>query len=260
MNHYSGEILTLKTANRYIIEPMARTSKRARKNSPLHLPGAFELFTPSKELVLNNIWTFGPLYAVPLIFSIHSWIWAPLASAPHHWWYHSSSFNWGSAGSALPVYPTMLVIGFSLLWLVIIMAAGTIVQIMSQAAQLRAAEGEPLSFEVLWPYVKELGWRMLGLYILSGLAIVFTLFIFARRYLLAPYVMLERKTGITESMRISSELSAKNPGSVWSVIGVIVLIALVGAVPFLGGLASFVLGSLYSVAPALRYQQLKKLT
>jgi len=182
-----------------------------------------------------------------------------LASAPHHWWYQSSDFNWSSAGSALPVYPSLLFIGFSLLWLVIIMAAGTIVQIMSQAAQLRATEDEPLSFESLWPYVKELGWRMLGLYIVSGLAIVFTLFIFARRYLLAPYVMLEKKTGIIESMKISSELSARNPGSVWGVIGVIVLIALVGAVPILGGIVSFVLGSLYSVAPAMRYQQLKKL-
>jgi len=237
--------------------PAARS--RARKSSPLYLPSAFELFTPSKNIVLTNIWIFGPLYAIPFIFSIHSWIWAPVANQPRHWWYHSSSFNWSSAGSALPVYPTLLLVGFSLLWLILIMAIGTIVQVMSQAAQLKAVKHEALTFEDLWPYARQLGWRMLGLYIVSGLAIIFTLFIFARRYILAPYVMLEKKTGITESMRLSSELSARNTGSVWGVIGVIVLIALIGAIPFIGGLASFILGSLYSVAPALRYEQLKKL-
>jgi uncharacterized membrane protein len=139
------------------------------------------------------------------------------------------------------------------------MAIGTIIQVMSQAAQLRAVKNEALTFEDLWPYARQLGWRMLGLYILSGLAIIFTLFIFARRYILAPYVMLEKKTGITESMRLSSELSARNTSSVWGVIGVIVLIALIGAIPFIGGLVSFILGSLYSVAPAIRYEQLKKL-
>jgi len=233
--------------------------RRARKSSPLYLPRARELFTPSKELVLKNIWIFGPLYAIPFIFSIHSWIWAPVAGQPHHWWYQTGRFNWSSAGSTLPVYLTLLIVGFSLLWLVIIMAIGTIAQIMAQEAQLKAAKGEYLTFENLWPQARLLGWRMLGLYIVSGLAIVFSLFILARRYLLAPYVMLEKKTGIRESMRISSELSSRNPGSVWGVIGVLVIIALVGAVPFAGGLVSFILGALYSTAPALRYEQLKKL-
>ncbi len=239
---------------------MSAARHRARRSSPLDLPSAFELFTPSKNIVLKNIWIFGPLYAVPFVFSIHSWIWAPVAGQPHHWWYQTSRFNWSSAGSALPVYPTLLFVGFSILWLVLIMALGTIVQVMSQAAQLKAAKGEHLTFETLWPYAKELGWRMLGLYILSALAIVFTLFIFARRYILAPYVMLEKKTGITESMRLSADLSARNPSAVWGVIGIIVLIAIIGGIPFIGGLVSFIFGSLYSVAPALRYEQLKKLS
>jgi hypothetical protein len=238
---------------------MARTSKRARRTSPLNVPGAFELFTPSKEIVLRNIWIFGPLYAIPFIFWIHSWIWSPLPNQHVQWWGHADYFSSGWVGSPLPTYATFLVVGFSLLWLAIIGVIGTLVQVMSQTAQLRAVEGRPLDFHDLWLEAKGLGWSMFKLYALSALAIVFTLFIFTRRYFLAPYVMLDKKTGVRESMRKSAELSAKNPGSVWGIIGVIVLIGLIGIIPIVGGLASFIVGGLYSVAPALRYQQLKQL-
>src|SRR5882757_3862207 len=110
---------------------MARTSKRARRSSPLNLPGAFELFAPSKEIVLNNIWVFGPLYAVPFIFWIHSWIWSPLPNQSVHWWQSGGNFSSGWPGGPLPTYGTFLLVGFSLLWLVIIGFLGTAAQIMS---------------------------------------------------------------------------------------------------------------------------------
>ncbi|HET6864178.1 MAG TPA: hypothetical protein VFH37_03210 [Candidatus Saccharimonadales bacterium] len=245
---------------------MARTSRRARRNSPFHLPIAFELFTPSKEIVLNNIWIFGPLYAVPLIFYIHSWIWSPLPHQSVHWWQHSDNLSPGWTGSTLPTYLTFLVVGFSLLWFIIIFAIGTIVQIMSQAAQLDAVEKKPLDFQDLWKIVKELGWRMFGLYITLAVIVVVGLLllvipglIMIRRYIFAPFIMLEKKTGIRESLDRSADLSRLNTGSVWGLLGVMFLISLVNIVPIIGGLASFALGALYSVAPALRYQQLKQL-
>jgi len=245
---------------------MATSKSRGRKNSPLYLPGAFELFTPSNNIILKNIWIFGPLYAVPLIFSIHAWIWAPLPNQPTRWWQSTGDFSWGWVGSPAPNYLTFSFIGFSLLWLLIIMVAGTIVQIMSQAAQLEGAEGKDPMFDRLWVVVKEVGWRMVGLYIMMGLIIVIGLIllivpglIMLRRYLLAPYVMLDRRTGIRDSLDQSAELSKLNTGSIWGILGVMLLISLCGIVPIIGGLASFVLGALYSVAPALRYRQLKKL-
>jgi uncharacterized membrane protein len=83
--------------------------------------------------------------------------------------------------------------------------------------------------------------------------------IMIRRYFLAPYVMLDKKVGIREAMDQSAELSKINTGSVWGIIGVSFLIALVNVIPIIGGLASFSLGALYSVAPAMRYLQLKKI-
>jgi hypothetical protein len=230
------------------------------------MPSAFDLFTPSKELVLKNIWIFGPLYAVPLVFWIHSWIWSPLPNHPTSWWQGARHFNSGWPGGPLPTYATFLVVGFSLLWFLIIAAGGTIAQIMSQAAQLEAAQGKHLDFQNLWQIVKQLGWRLLGLYIVVGLVVLvgFILLIIPglimiRRYFLAPYVMIDKKLGIREAMDQSAALSKLNTGSIWGILGVMVLISLVNIIPIIGGLASFVLGSLYSVAPALRYEQLKQL-
>ena len=181
---------------RYIMRFMARTSRRARRSSPLHLPGAFKLFTPSKELVLNNIWIFGPLYAVPLIFYIHSWIWSPLPNQAVHWWQHSDFFSNGFTGSPLPAYSTFITVGFSIFWFIFIVALGTIAQIMAQTAQLDAVEKRPLDFQDLWKVVKQLGWRLLGLYAVMAV-IIFIGFILLiipglimiRRYIFAPYVM-----------------------------------------------------------------------
>jgi hypothetical protein len=246
---------------------MARTSRRARRSSPLYLPGAFDLFTPSKELVLRNIWIFGPLYAVPLIFYIHSWLWAPKPGQHLHLWQHTNGFSSGWPGSSWPSYLTFMTIGFSILWFLIIGAAGTIAQIMAQKAQLDAAQDRILDFKHLWAMVKEIGWRLLGLYIIIGIivGIGFVLLIIPglillRRYLFAPYVMIEKKTGIRDSLERSAALSGRNTASVWGIIGVMFLIGLLNILPYIGGLAAFVFGSLYSVAPALRYEQLKKLT
>jgi len=239
---------------------MARTSKRARKTSPLNLPSAFDLFTPSKEIVLKNIWIFGPLYAVPFVFWLHSWIWSPLPNQPAHWWQSGRDLSSGWTGSPLPTYGTFLVVGFSLLWFIIIAFLGTTVQIMTQEAQLRAVQGERLDFQDLWKVVKQIGWRMFGLYIVTTLLVIVSLLTFTARYFLAPYVMLEKRVGIREALDQSAELTRDHRGSVWGILGVMILIGLFNIIPILGGLVSFALGGLYSVAPALRYQQLKRLT
>jgi hypothetical protein len=245
---------------------MARTSRRARRNSAYHLPGAFDLFTPSKELVLKNIWIFGPLYAVPLIFGIHDWIWSPGPNQPHHWYNHAYGLNASTPGNPIPDYGFSAFVGLTLLWFLIVLIVGSVAAMMSQAAQLDAVEKRPLDFQDLWKVVKELGWRLLGLYVVMAVIIIvgFILLIIpglfaVRRYMLAPYVMIDKKTGIREALDKSAELSLVNTGALWGVMGVMFLIGLINIIPFVGGLVSFVVGGLYSVAPAMRYQQLNRL-
>jgi hypothetical protein len=243
---------------------MARS--RARKSSPLYLPSAFELFTPSKDIVLNNIWIFGPLYAVPFIFWVHSWIWSPLPNQHVRLWQHADGFSSGWVGSPLPTNLTFMVVGLSVLWFLLITVIGTIVQIMTQAAQLEGAQGRHLDFENLWQSVKKFGWRLVGLYIVTGLIILVGLLllivpglIMIRRYYLSAYAMLDKDLGIREALDESARLSKKNTGAVWGVLGVMLLIGFINIIPIIGSLLSFVFGGLYSIAPAIRYEQLKKL-
>ncbi len=242
---------------------MART--HARRTSPLNLPGAFELFTPSKDLVLKSIWIFGPLYAVPVIFWIHDWIWTP-ASSGTHWWQHAygAGGSWGSSPVASWNYAF---IGFSIFWFLLAVVLGTIAQLMVLVASLQAAEHKALDFQELWQVVKKQGLRLVGLYVVVSLYILVGLVLFIvpglimfRRYFLAPYVMIDKDCGIKEAMERSAAMSKPYSGSIWGIVGVMILISLVNIVPFIGGLASLILGMLYIVAPALRYQQLSRLT
>lgn len=248
---------------------MARTSTRPRHGSPLHITPAFDLFRPSYEIVRKNIWIFGPLYAIPFIFALHSWLWSPSGpnAVHHHWWGDWQNFGPGWSASPVPVFTSYAFVGFALIWFIFVIAAGTIVQIMNQEAQLQGAEGKAITFDKLWAVVKQIGWRMLGLYIVVALFIIGGLIllivpglIMIRRYFLSPYVMLDKRPKtISEAMEISAKISKPHSGSIWGVIGVMFLIGLISVIPVVGWLASFLLGMFYSVAPALRYQELKKL-
>lgn len=250
---------------------MVRVSTRPRRGSLLHLTPSFDLFRPSYEIIRKHIWIFGPLFAVQFIFTLHSWIWTPTGTnaASTHWWHRWLDVGPGWAASPIPVFTSYAFVGFAVVWFLFVIVAGTVVQIMTQEAQLEGAEGkEVITFDKLWGIVKEMGWRMLGLYILVGLFIFVGLIlliipglIMIRRYFLAPYVMLDKRPkSIMEAMEISARMSKPYSGSIWGIIGVMFLIGLISIIPVIGWLASFFLGVAYSVAPALRYQELKNLT
>jgi len=229
--------------------------QRARRGSPLFLPSAFDLFKPSRDLFLENLNVFGILYIVPLFFWLHSWAWTPATNG--HYWNRITDANY--SWSSFPAAYVGIFIGFSVLWFLFVIIAATLVNVMMQRAQLDAVEGHALTFARLWTVAKENGWRMFKTYITVALIIVFSLAILSRRYILAPYVMLEKKCSVKEALAEAHSLSNRNPGSVWGLIGVMFLISLLGVFPVIGSLASFILGALYSIAPAIRYQQLKKL-
>jgi len=236
---------------------------RARKSSPLYLPSAFDLFKPSKELFMKHFEVFGVLFIVPFILWIHGWIFTPAGSG--HWWQRGSDAN---NSFTYPNNYFDAAIGASVLWILFSLVLGTVIQIMTQDAQLKAAAGKKLTLSDLWQTVKTLWLKMVLTYIAFGLIVVvgFILLIvpglfMIRRYMFAPYVMLEArgKIGIKEALDKSAELGLQNTRAVWGIIGVSFLISFCGILPIIGSLVSFVLGALYSIAPAIRYQQLKKL-
>ena len=247
---------------------MARTSTRPRRGSPQHFTPAFSLLRPSYEIIKKHIWIFGPLYVVPFIFAFHTWLWTPsgVNATNDPFWHRFIDVGPAWSASPLPIFTSYGLIGFAFFWFLFTIAAGTIVQIMSQEAQLEGAEGhEVIMFDKLWKVVRETGWKMLGLYmfIFAYIVVGLILFIipgliFIRRYFLAPYVMLDKRPkSISEAMEISARISKPNSGAIWGIIGVIFLIGVVSIIPIIGWLLSFALGVAYSIAPALRYQELK---
>jgi hypothetical protein len=241
---------------------------RARRGSPLRLTPSFDLFRPSYELVRKNIWIFGTLYFVPIIFWVHSWIWTSPNTANPAWFNrfygHSTlSASWGS--SPFSNLPDTFV-GFSIIWFLIIIIGGTIAQLMAVIATYEASPDKVIAINRLWATTKEIGWRLIGLYIVTGL-IIFVGFILLiipglimlRRYFLAPYVMMDKNCGIREAMDRSAAISKPHSGYIWGIIGVTILISMVGIIPLIGSIVAFTMGMFYSVAPALRYQELKKL-
>jgi hypothetical protein len=246
---------------------MTARRHRPRQGSPLNLPTALELFLDSIAIVRKNIWVFGPLYVIPLLFAFHAWEWTPaIGSQNGHFENTYSWFGTGFSTTGVPIFAWYIIVGFSLLWLVFTLIAGTIVQVMCQQAQLEASENKPLDFIKLWKVTKLMGWKMFKLYLVMALYIAVGLVLFIipglimiRRYFFAPYVMLEQNCSVKEAMERSEAIGKHYPSAVWGVIGVMGVIGIINAFPFIGWMLSFVAGLFYCIAPALRYQQLKKL-
>lgn len=231
---------------------------KPRRTSPLYLPGAYDLFAPSKNIVMNNLGVFSILYLLPFIYLLSSWASRTTQTTK------DAQYASGLSFTGFPLYGSIVRISAIAIVGVVLTV---MIQIMTNKAELDGAQGKKISMDKLWATLKAMGWRMLGLYIVMILVIFagFILlivpgFFMIRRYLLAPYVMLDKKCSISEAMEQSAKLSLINTSSVWGIIGVIILISFISIIPFIGELLSFVLGMLYSIAPAIRYTQLKKLT
>lgn len=139
---------------------------------------------------------------------------------------------------------------------------------MTVTLQLESAKGKTPTLKQLWDSAKKYWLRLFGLYVLIFLSIIGGLIlliipgiIMIRRYFLSPYLMIDKDLPIGEAMRRSAELSKPYSGAIWGVIGVSLLISLFsGLILYVGPYISFVLGIFYSVAPALRYFEIKKLS
>ncbi len=223
------------------------------------LPSAFLLFSKSWEAVQRNLSVFGVLYIIPFISVI-----ANTFNRPEVKESKTSAFSNGLFGGWSPL-AIGAVIGTGILIALIGLAIGLIVQAMLAVAELESAQGQTLTLGKVWERARPLVLRLFGLSVVTGLIVFAGLIllivpgmIFIRRYLLAPYYMIDRDVSISEALKLSAADSKKFAGAIWGLIGVTLLIALTGIVPVVGGLISFVLGLMYSVAPALRYQEIKQ--
>ncbi|HSX53356.1 MAG TPA: hypothetical protein VLF90_03230 [Patescibacteria group bacterium] len=233
---------------------MAKEKKQSQTVS------AFELFSKSQEIVMRNLSSFVILNLLPAATLLGSMI------AKSHSRDRTTSFsNVGIAG--VPTYAIASLAGVGIALFVVVIIVSALIQAMLYSLKLQGAQGKTPDMSNLWEVGKKYWLRLFGLSIVVGLTIVVGLILFIipglimiRRYFLAPYIMVEHNTGIMESMRRSAALTKPYPGAIWGIIGVSFLLSLPSIIPFLGAFISLALSVLYSAAPALRYEELKKLS
>ncbi len=222
---------------------------------------AFDLYKKSVDLIKKNQTTFLVLAALPALLSVFS-------SAK------------GDKGAQNPMFPFSTnmtpsrlgaVLGVTFIAAILVIAVILIVYVMTEALYYKAAKGQKPSFGELWEVAKKYILRLLGLGIVTALAIVGGLILLIvpgiiaiRRYILAPYVMLDKDMGILDSMSESARLTKPYSMSVYSLLGVSILLSIVAgilqsAIGVVGSILGLLLTLGYAFAPAIRYFELVKL-
>ena len=231
-----------------------------------HPVSSFDLFSKSWEVIKNNLGVFAIL-SIPTLLSV-AWSFSTSdtsSSASNEM--PASIASAGNFVSGLSGFGLVGLAGGAFLLVALFFAIGIVIQALTVVAQLRGAQGQKLSLGGVWDEGRPYVLRLFGLSLLTGLFVAAGLIlliipgiIIMRRYFLAPYIMIDQKLGITDSMKASAELGKPHSWSIYGVLGVTLLIAFTGVVPIIGTIASVLGGIVYSVAPALRYVELKKLS
>lgn len=238
--------------------------------------GAFQLFKPSMEAVLNNFASFLVIIFLPafllLIGEVMN-VGDTLSSAEGSLWAITLD---NVRPESVPFY-----VGGVLLS-VLLLPAGYYLELQAaRGKKLSAAEALSGSARYLWKIIGfglliALG-ALLGIMVVIGLftlllailgqpshllglpivaALVILAVIIIQRYFLVPYFLVDQGTTIRKAMTDSATAARGHALAIWGVIGVCVGLSFFGIIPVFGGLVSLTLLTLYTCAPALRYLEL----
>lgn len=101
---------------------------------------------------------------------------------------------------------------------------------------------------------------VVGAVILIGfLLLIVPGLIMTRRYYLSAYYLIDQNLSIKEAMQESANASKQNPMAIYGLVAISGAFIAVQIAPGFGLIAGSLLQFLYSVAPALRYQEMKKI-
>lgn len=219
------------------MEPPTSPPPNNRNLSP-----AFELFGPSIALIRAN--------PVPFVL---------ISLLPSLLWLLVRYLAWDKQGNVL--HPGLAAGGFGLLALYSLLTLAA-----APYLQLRAAQGQRLNYGITLRQSFAYYWRLLALVIIIFVLVIFGLLLFIvpgvvalKRYILAPFVLIDKNSSVREAMATSSSLSRGHSLAILGIPVVIVAISLIGWAPVVGGLLANLLTFLYTPALALRYQELAAL-
>lgn len=220
------------------------------------LPSALDLLAPSRASVIHNSKLFAVVYILPVA--------SVLAVMTHRARYIYTTDKgvgllrdyFGASNNGLWGYGAFFTIMLAVLEIFVLAFA--------TALRLKAAQGEQPTFDDIWDIAAKYWLRLFWLYVHIAVRVVLGLILLIipgviafRKYYLAPYFLVDQDLSTREALQRSAAATKRDTGAIWGVIGLGFLISLLGALPLIGQLISLLFGALYSVAPAMRYQQLK---
>lgn len=216
------------------------------------LPSAFTLFGPSfRALWLNIV----PLICVAFVPAFVLGLLAVLMI--------SASFIRGDAGDNVVLNTFTLVFGLlAILFFLLVVLPATFY------LQLAGAQGKKVGVEQTIKDSFKLFPRVFVLCLVVGLIVIVGLILFIipglfmiKRYWLSVYFLIDKDLKVFEAMRQSKDASKVYSGPIWGLMGVSFLVQvagwIVGFIPVLGQVVSFVFTTVYGYAPAVRYQEIK---
>jgi len=229
-----------------------------------NLTSAIDLFGKSYALVRKNLNTYALVYVIPAALVIAGVI-QLLDNNQDDAWDWSSAFSSSVLGPNLGSDSSFATA--STIFAIVLLVASIISYFLATILNLRVVQGQKQGFRSIWNEFQD-NWlraRLVGLGILTILILIvgFVLLIIPGiillwRLFLAPYILIDKKTDVMSSLADSWNMTKGYAWPVYSILLFSLALALTAIVPIVGGLISFVLGVAYAVAPALRYQEIKK--
>lgn len=171
-----------------------------------------------------------------------------------------STFDWADGAAATTI--VLVVAAFVLLALFF--------YAMSINLEVKASKGKSPNFSELVADGKKYMFPLFGQMILIGAIVLVGLILFIvpgifaiMRLIMAPYIMVDQKLGIVDSLKRSNELAKANSDKVWALVGVLLVVMLITGIlqyiTIVGVIVSLVLTIAWSLIVPLRYLQLKKI-
>lgn len=223
---------------------MSKSSKTKAQieSAPKPFASAFRLFAPSINVFQRNILGFILFLLVPLFLSNLGSIATGLRG------------DTGLLAQFHGIYGVLTIVGL----VISVVTAPALIKI-----QLLGAQGKTISPDEAFSFGLSRLLRFAGLaivlalvFVISMLLLIIPFFFMLRRYILAPYYLIDQDMGIKEAMRASAADSKKYSSTIWGLIGVEMLLALTSILTFIGIFASIARVA-YANAPAVRYEQIK---
>lgn len=223
---------------------MVSNVKSQQVTAPTELPSALALFTPSIAAFKRNFLTFVVVGSLPFLLIAISIVFQIItASTPE-------IIRIAGAIATTILFVSGIILSF--------LTAPTLATTQLQSAKnLRVSPRD--AYRLSAPYFL----RWMGLTILLALIYVAAIacfivpfFFMLRRYVLAPFYLIDQDLSISEAMQKSAAESRYYSWAVWGLVLTQSLLGLVCAIPIVGWVIGWIPGVLYACAPAVRYLQI----